>query len=343
MARPRTAIGSVARIADFERHPPEVAPRAQELWATGDYVVCEMLDSGPGSFRVETPSGAYEEIRPGDRAIGALGTRAATLEAVGDWRAVEDDLVMHSLTAACVFGRCTSVAVSSPPMPTVRYLGHAMREGEACTMQRSVEPMPERALEAPIILIIGTSMDAGKTVTACAIVRVLKELEMRVAGAKLTGVGRYRDILAMREAGADFIVDFVDAGLPSTVVPVEDYECALRLVRSKLAAAEPDVVIAEAGASPLEPYCGDVAMRLLVDSVAITVLCASDPYAVVGVMSAFETRPDLIAGRATSTDAGTALIEKLVGIPALNVLDPASAPKLASFLRERLPAAVSEH
>ncbi|HET8593284.1 MAG TPA: DUF1611 domain-containing protein [Solirubrobacterales bacterium] len=311
-------------------------PRPRERWANGDFVVCEMLDSGPDSFRVETPSGDYRAIGPGDRIIGALGTRAATLEAVGDWREVREDLVLDTLTAAGVLGRCTSRAISLPPMTEVRYLGHAIRDGEVCTMSGSVESAPLRKLEAPVVLIIGTSMDAGKTVTAAAIVRELSGMGMRVAGAKLTGVGRYRDILAMRRAGAGYIADFVDAGLPSTVVPSGEFASALTLLCSKLAAAEPEVVVAEAGASPLEPYNGDVAMRLLADNVRVTVLCASDPYAVVGVISAFGTRPDLIAGRATSTEAAIDLVEKLVSLPAINVLDPASGPKLASFLRERL-------
>lgn len=311
-------------------------PRPRERWANGDFVVCEMLDSGPDSFRVETPRGDNEAIGPGDRIIGALGRRAATLEAVGDWRAVREDLVLDTLTAAGVLGRCTSRAISLPPMIEARYLGHAIRDGEVCTMSGSVEPTPLRKLEAPVVLIIGTSMDAGKTVTASAIVRELRGMGMRVAGAKLTGVGRYRDILAMREAGAGYIADFVDVGLPSTVVPSAEFASALTLLCSKLAAADPEVVVAEAGASPLEPYNGDVAMRLLADNVRATVLCASDPYAVVGVISAFGTRPDLIAGRATSTAAAIDLVEKLVSLPAINVLDPASGPKLASFLRERL-------
>lgn len=330
-------MGSVTRIADFEHRPPRIEPRPRELWSTGDYVACEMTDSGPSAYRVETPSGDYEEVGPGDRIVGALGKRAATLEAVGDWKAVGDDLVFDTLTAAGVLGRCTSVAVGLPPLAKVRYLGHAIRDGEACTMRGSVEPTPSRPLEAPVVLIIGTSMDAGKTIAARAIVRELKLMGMRVVGAKLTGVGRFRDILAMRDEGADYIADFVDAGLPSTVVPPDEYESALLLLCSKLAAAKPDVVVAEAGASPLEPYNGDVAIRLLAANVQVTLLCASDPYAVVGVMHAFEIQPDLIAGRATSTEAGVALIEKLAGIPALNMFDPASAPKLASFLRERLP------
>jgi hypothetical protein len=327
-------VGSVARLADFERRPPAIEPRPRAEWATGDFVVCEMLDAGP--YRVEIPSGDDDSIRLGDRIVGALGTRAATLQAVGDWRAVEEDLLLDTLTPAGVLGRCTSASIPPPPMARVRYLGHATRDGQPCTMRGSVEPMPALALEAPVVLIIGTSMDAGKTVSAVAIVRELTGMGLRVAGAKLTGVGRYRDILAMRKAGAFYITDFVAAGLPSTVVAPDEYETALLHICSSLAAQEPDVVVAEAGASPLEPYCGDVAVRVLAENVRVTVLCASDPYAVVGVMTAFNKEPDLIAGRATSTSAGIALVEKLASIPALNLLDPASGPELASFLRERL-------
>jgi hypothetical protein len=335
MSAPRTVVGSVARLADFERRPPAIEPRPRERWATGDFVVCEMLDEGP--FNVEVPSGEDDSIRRGDRLVGALGKRAATLEAVGDWRAVEDDLLLDTLTPAGVLGRRTSASIPPPPAAKLRYLGHATRDGEACTMRGSVEPAPARRLEAPVVLIIGTSMDAGKTVSAAAIVRELTAMGRRVAGAKLTGVGRYRDILAMRKAGACHITDFVEAGLPSTVVPPDEYEAALLHICADLASHDPDVVVAEAGASPLEPYCGDVAVRLLAENVRVTVLCASDPYAVVGVITAFGKEPDLVAGRATSTDAATALIEKLVSIPALNLLDPASGPELAAFLRERLP------
>ncbi len=61
-----------------------------------------------------------------------------------------------------------------------------------------------------------------------------------VVGAKLTGAGRYRDILAMQDTGADYIFDFVDAGLPSTVVPEREYLDALRNLLSRMAAVEAD-------------------------------------------------------------------------------------------------------
>ena len=331
--------GSVARIADLGSEPPTIEALPREDWATGDYVVGEVLDSGELPCRIETASGRIARIAPGDLALGALGVRAATLEAVGDWREVGSDMIMQQLSAACVFGGCTSLSAWTHPLADLRYLGHAIAEGHKLTMSEcalagaSSDPPP---LTAPVILIIGTSMSAGKTIAGMAIVRRLKRMGLRVAGTKLTGVARLSDTLAFQDAGADFTADFVDAGLPSTVVDRQEFEGALRILFGKLAAAEPDVVIAEAGASPLEPYNGDAAVELLGDRVRCSVLAASDPYAVVGVMNAFQTVPDVVSGRAASTNAGIELVEKLVGIRALNPLDEGSLGKLDDLLCERL-------
>jgi hypothetical protein len=53
-------------------------------------------------------------------------------------------------------------------------------------------------------------------------------------------------------------------------------------------------------------------------------------------MSAFGIKPDLVSGRATSTEAAVSLIGKLCDIEALNLLDPASHPRLDEILQERL-------
>lgn len=336
MSAAKTVLGSLTRIADFDSQPPEVRRLPRERWARGDYLMVEMIDDGPVSYTVEAADGSSVEMYPGDRLIGALGTRAATLEVVGDWREISDDLEMQTLTAAGVLGVCTSAALQSAVLANVRYLGHCFRGEQRCTMKSFVETTEVSPLEAPVIIVIGTSMDSGKTVAAVAMIRELVAMGKRVAGAKVTGVGRLRDILAMEAAGASPIMDFVDVGLPSTVVPPDEYETSLKLLCAKLAASEPDVVIIEAGASPLEPYCGDVAMKVLNHRVEATVLCASDPYAVLGVTKAFDRKPDLVAGRATSTEAGVRLIEKLVGVPALNVIDRSTGPQLAEHLREWL-------
>ncbi|MGZ5419970.1 MAG: hypothetical protein ACXWES_05585, partial [Solirubrobacterales bacterium] len=64
------------------------------------------------------------EAAEGDLVTGALGRRFATLEATGDWEAIGDELEFEALTAAGVFGRCTSIAQTMPPLVHLRYRGH---------------------------------------------------------------------------------------------------------------------------------------------------------------------------------------------------------------------------
>jgi len=212
-------FGSTARISDLPERPVELEEVPRDVWATGDYVAVEILD-GPGlPYFVEAPSGRMAMAGAGDTLVGALGRRAATLDTVGDWTAVGEDLVLHPLTAAGVIGKVTSRANFMAPLPEAGYRGHVLRDGRRCAMADFVDAPADGHPEAPVILIIGTSMDSGKTVAACEIVRALKAMRLRVAGAKLTGVGRYRDILAMSDSGADFIADFIDGGYrrrPST-------------------------------------------------------------------------------------------------------------------------------
>lgn len=184
--------------------------------------------------------------------------------------------------------------------------------------------------------IADLEMSAGKTVTGRILCDIFASAGLRIIGAKLTGVGRYRDVLSFKQAGAAEIYDFVDVGLPSTVVPEAEYRAAIRPLLRHIDSRRPDLLVAEAGASPLEPYNGAAATDELGENVRCTVLCASDPYAVVGVQKAFGLKPDLVAGPATNTSAAIELVMKLAGVPALNVIDPATLPALRELLAAKL-------
>lgn len=337
-------LTSLTRIAGFDARPPDVGEIPRQRWAEGDYVVGEVLGGTGFPSEVEHASGRMVEVVPSDLIVGALGRRTATLRIVGDWRAVDDDR-LDALTVSGVLGRCTSAAIPPPPMSKLRYVGHALRDGERVTMSGCVDRSTSAELTAPVVLLTGTSMQAGKTTTGKALIRRLKRMGVRVTGTKLTGVGRYRDILSFADAGADHVLDFVDAGLPSSATEKGVYEDALRQLLSMIAATEPDVVIAEAGASPLEPYNGETAIRILGDRVRLTVLSASDPYAVAGVIQAFGSSPDLVAGWAASNSAAIELVDRLTGLPAVSALDPNAGPLLDQLLIDKLgitsPAAMS--
>ena len=140
----------------------------------------------------------------------------------------------------------------------------------------------------------------------------------------------------MADAGADRVFDFVDAGLPSTVCDESVYRDALTDLLSTIAQEEADVVVAEAGASPLEPYNGHIAIEAIKKNIAFTVLSASDPYAVVGVTTAYDTKPDVVTGIAANTEAGAALVRKLSGLPVVNIRDQMGLYTLEDLLLDAL-------
>lgn len=326
----RASLSRIAQLQDFA-----IEPLARSDWANGDYVIGEVIGLPGQGIGIELTNGRMAQVDLGDRLLGAFGVRFATLEATGTWEAIGPDGRMTALTAAGLFGRLTSKSPLIPTLTELVYRGHVLVAGRKAAMQDSALPNTGCRFELPVLLIVGSSMSAGKTRSAQIIIRRLKKLGLRVLAAKLTGAGRYRDLLAMGDAGADVLFDFVDAGLPSTVCSEADYRRAAEALLSQMATATADVAVIEAGASPLEPYNGETAVALLEPHLRMTVLCTSDPYAVVGIMQAFGRTPDWVAGIACNTDAGQALIHKLSGLPSLRLLDPAVLPTLDGMLKER--------
>ena len=193
---------SVTRVA-------RLGPRAG-LGAGGPRPLAEPATSSPPRSwaspplhsSVEATDGRMVEVRPGDLVVGALGERAATLEVVGDWREVGDDLRLDGLTRAGVLGRVTSAALGVRHLIVpMAYRGHVLFGGAPLTMTAVLPPAPRPALCPPTVLLIGTSMSAGKTTSAKTIIRVLCRLGLRVAGAKLTGVARYATSWRCRTPG----------------------------------------------------------------------------------------------------------------------------------------------
>jgi hypothetical protein len=321
---------SLTRISGLRERAFELQRLSRGAWRAGDYVVGEVVE--PALVPIELDTGRMVEVVPGDHIIGAFGERRATLEVVGNWRAIGDDGRMELLTGAGIVGRATSRSNFLAPLTQLAYRGHVHLDGKPARMKQFVAGAEERAFLHPVVLVVGTSMSAGKTTAARVITRLLFEDNRKVIGAKLTGAGRFRDILSMRDAGAYRIIDFVDAGLPSTVCPEDEYAEALDFMVHRMAAIDADVVVAEAGASPLEPYNGRAAYEGLLEHIRCMVLCAADPYSVVGVMQAFDREPDVVCGLATSTEAGIELVTKLSGLPALNILDSADRQEMKQIL-----------
>ena len=326
-----TLLSSLTRISDLADRPWQVQRLPKEQWATGDYVLGEILGPPNRLLQFELASGRMVQALRRDCVVGAFGNRAATLEATGSWMDISAD-TMNAMTSAGLFGAVTSLSTLIPPVTELSYVGHVVRDGiKVCMSDFAIRGSGK--INVPTVLLVGTSMSSGKTTTGRLVVHELERMGKKVIGAKLTGAGRYRDILSFRDAGAHEVYDFVDAGLPSTVVPEDAFRTAIRPLLHHIDSLKPDILVVEAGASPLEPYNGTAAIDELGDgNIRCKILCASDPYAVVGVEKAFGLEPDVVTGPATSTSAAVDLVRSLTGVEGINVMDPDSLPKLRDVL-----------
>lgn len=327
---------SLTRIADFDESA-QIHHLSRDDWAWGDYVACDVVES-PGMERfAELTNGRLVNVAKGDRLLGALGSRFATLAMTGSWEDVGSDGRMQALTAAGLFGRVTSMSPyeSAPPIE-LHYHGHVMHGGQKLNMRNFLRSPARKPFDVPVILVVGSSMSSGKTKAARVLIRRLKEMDLSVMGLKLTGAGRYRDVLHMQDAGADVIFDFVDAGMPSTVCAEPFFRRMTQDFLDSIGDVHADVAVVEAGASPLEPYNGAAALDLLKSCTKLTVLCGSDPYAVLGITMACSLQADLVAGITCNTEAGRELVTQLTGLRVMNLTDPACYADLDGLLRDKV-------
>jgi hypothetical protein len=326
----------LTRISDLAEKDFEVKEIEKTLWETGDYVACKIIKKGSDSFKLELTNGRMRGAMGAEKLVGVLGERHATLEATGTWKKVGRDNMMDVLTASGLLGKLTSKSVYIQDMMRVQYLGHILRKNKKITMDSFVKPVEAKKFKIPIVMFVGTSMSSGKTTSARIVTNIFKIANLKVVGAKLTGAGRYKDILAIKDVGAEAIFDFVDAGLPSSICPREIFIKKLKYLKNLISSVDADIAVIEIGASPLEPYNGDIAIESIREHVKCTILSASDPYAVLGLRKAFNIKPDIVTGVSTNTYAGRELVEKLCNVKALNLIDPRSIPSLKRILNAKL-------
>lgn len=173
----------------------KVAPR--EIWETGDYIVAQYIDAkGKRVDYLEHCDGTLHPLKPKDIVVGALGERCATQEVVGSWKLIDKKIANPTLDHICgsgMFGIESSRSKwHNVETSQFRYVGHCFRNDKKVCM-RDFAPATTTAMPTcPIILIVGTSMSCGKTISGKMIIDIIKnDLGIHnVAGTKFTGGGK---------------------------------------------------------------------------------------------------------------------------------------------------------
>lgn len=196
----------------------------------GDLVLAR-VDALGKQTKLELTDGRRAHMFPGDEIVVSYGNRYAPdqFEAI-----VSDDLAPCDLVAA---GGIAGIELSRharmlPPtrITPIGLIGDAM--GKRINLAQFRIDGSDKTPDMPVVLSLGTSMNAGKTLTSTSLVRGFKRLGLRVAALKITGTGAGGDMWIVRDAGADVALDFTDAGFASTyLTPVDEIvKGAFRLI-----------------------------------------------------------------------------------------------------------------
>lgn len=106
---------------------------------------------------------------------------------------------------------------------------------------------PSSNLSHPkVLVVVGSAMNAGKTTLAAHLIYGLVSAGYRVNAGKITGTGAGGDLWLMEDAGAAKVLDFCDAGFPTTYrITAEHLEQLYRSLLGHLSADQPDFVVLE--------------------------------------------------------------------------------------------------
>lgn len=292
----------------------------------GTAVVVRALTDNPLYPDVELADGSFARVRAGDLIAGVLGSRQALRGFVGyaPYKVTAGE-TLHLLNLGGVIGRCIDGHKDLGPAIEVEVVGGIVRGRRPVTLRQHALPeMPVLGATRPVILVMGSCMNVGKTAAASEIIRLFTRKGVRVGAAKVSGIACQKDVRKMEANGAVRTYSFLDCGWPSTV-DADDVSAVARSLAAALSAGDVDLIVMELGDGILGHYHVDSVLedRAFMANVDAIVFCASDLVSAWGAKELLDRRGlriDVVCGPATDTVAGTTYIENVLGLSAANAL-----------------------
>ncbi len=309
----------------------------------GAVVLVEVLSDTGKNTLLEYTSGRIGFLVEGDILPAVLGKRRALREYSGDiprQLAVGD--VLYYLCESGVVGEIQGFNEAwGVPLP-VKVLGSVVSAGRQLNMKdAAIARRSSLETSAPIIGVVGTCMNIGKTTAICKLIKHFKLQGRKVAGVKLSGVASTQDLDKIRDAGASPVLGFMDAGLPSTCNnATEVVEVALGILH-EVNQSKPDLIVAEFGDGILGEYNVGTIIRSseIQKHICSFIVGAGDLVAAWGakeIMRQYGVEVTLITGPAVNNDTGVLYVEQNFGVPAESNLH--AMPKTIGLIEAELEA-----
>ncbi len=310
----------------------------------GLIILVEALDDEGKNNILEFATGRLGKLVKGDVVPAVLGKRRALKEFAGD--------VPHTLKPGDeLYWLCESGLVGAiigvnerwgVPMK-VKVLGTLLHDGKTLNIKHSAIPWQDDVQDsAPIVAVLATCMDSGKTTLVCKLAEHFRNNGLNVMGAKLTGVAFMQDPFKMKDNGLDTVMDFVDAGLPSTCGVAGDAVKAACGIITELNKEKPDLILAEFGDGIIGEYNVEsiITHPSFKKHIVMTVVAANDLMAAWGAKKKMEELGfpiDILTEPVANSHVGVDYIEHNFGIPAES--NQHAIPKTIAILGKKMKGA----
>lgn len=300
----------------------------------GTVLAVQVLEDKSIYNELELPSGRMSKLKKGDILAVALGQRMALMGFVGMLpKSLKVDDVIHLLNFGGVAGVCTSANVQEVGEPLrVRVLGGIQRKGKLLNIKQAAlfKPLDSMKSTTPLIITTGTSMDSGKTTVAIEIVKTLTRMGMKLAGAKLTGVGAQRDLFKMQDYGIYDGVSFVDCGISSTAnIDGDEMVAVAKGAIEHLSKSKPDAIMIEFGDGLMGKYGVNAILEdpQIQKNVKFHIGCARDPVGAIGLAKGcaeIGLPLDVVSGPVTDNQVGQDILKEQLGVMTYNAFKPSN-------------------
>lgn len=290
-----TCITSSTRSLEIATQGVDLVPGVARV---GSVVVCRVMSVGAHD-KLENRSGRYVRIYPGDLIICVMGNRQSTISMDGgipdSGISLPTEKSMSILSTGGVIGECYSSPSYLGNPTQLQVLGLAYQAGKV--LQVTPHSLDRHLrISCPLILVAGTSANVGKTRFASKLIHFMThDLKLNVAATKLAGAGNLDDILSLKEHGAKYTFDFVEAGLVTTYGDANKIGALVvevaKDVLNHLGEKEPDAIIAELGGDILGANVPAILSdEEIIEAASAMILVPSDIFAAAGAISYLRDR-----------------------------------------------------
>jgi len=303
----------------------------------GDMILGRVISIGHHR-RIQLTTGRPATLYPGDLVALPCGARYAPDQFEGV--AEIDPRGCDMLAGGGCVGRMVHRNQQVKPPTRIEPLGRITgADGRVLNIQDVALPQKAKLGDIPVICVVGTSMNSGKTTATVALSHGLTRAGWRVAALKGTGTGAFGDYNGYCDAGAAYVADFTDAGMVTTYLePLPRIIAGIDSLIAEAQAQGCDIAVMELADGIFQKetaaLLADPEVRARFSGVLFA--CGDAVAAAGGVagLTQNDITPMAISGMVSCSPMAAQEAEAATGIAVLTraqLLDPAQANQLASL------------